>query len=108
MIIKFTSWQARDTFFNARNRTNYRVFANLTKRNADLLQYAEKAVADADNDSTNLINFVFVDRNCRLMAFTKQGRFLSFNTKTEFDLLLNKCDNVNDQKIYEFINEDLS
>ena len=38
--------------------------------------------------ASKLINYVFVDRNSHFMAFTKTGRFLKFNSKLEFDLLV--------------------
>ena len=108
VILKFTSWQARNAFYNARQKTRYRVCPNLTKRCVNLLKYAETSVADPNNQLSQVINFVYVDRNCRLMAFTKCGRFLSFNTKAEFDLLLNAPSlSTSSNNIYDLIEEDL-
>ena len=49
IIVKFTSWQARNAFYNARQKTRHRVCPNLTKRCSNLLKYAETSVADPDN-----------------------------------------------------------
>ena len=34
------------------------------------------------------INYVYVDANCNLMAFTSNGRFMKFDSELEFDCIL--------------------
>ena len=56
------------------------------------------------------MNYVYVDRNCRLMAFTKSGRFLSFNSESDFGslVLYAEMDNKANAQIFDLIEEAFS
>ena len=61
--------------------------------------YAREQINDEGSLANRLINYVYVDPNCTLMAFTSTGRFLRFNSEEEFEAfyiwkILQDCQNV--------------
>ena len=106
VLAKFTSWYARNEFFGARKNSLYHIKADLTKQKNQTLQYARSRI---HNDSLlkEFVNYVYVDPNCNLIAFTKTGRFLAFNTELDFDLLISYVDDTTreSEKVYDLIGD---
>ena len=82
MIVKFTTWRHRTKVYKARKSVdNYTISPDLTKHRFDLLKSARN---NLDKEGKNgRVAFMFADVNCRLMAKTSEGRFLSFETLDE-------------------------
>ena len=87
VIVRFTSWYARNCFYEARKDSRLYVKADLTARRQDLLKWALNKLED-DRRVSNLVNYIFSDRNCHLTVFTKDKRYLKFNSEIEFDNLM--------------------
>ena len=58
--------------------------------------------------ASDAIKYVYADANCTLLAFTYTGRFPSFNTENEFDLLPLYVDNdtSSSESIYDTIEKE--
>ena len=95
VIVRFLSWDARNTVFNARIKSNLYVEADLTHRRQDLLYNAREL---ANSSEFSLIKKVIVDRNCVLQAIAVNGKFHSFSSLEEFRLIKNaiedKCQRI--------------
>ena len=89
IIVRFTSWFARNTFYEARKSSNAYVKADLTNRRQDLLNDARKLWSVEGSRAAKLFQFVFVDRNCHLSVRTNDGRIFKFNSLDEFYSLMN-------------------
>ena len=85
VICRFTNWNARNIFYEARKESNVFVKADLTLRRQDLLNDAKHKMAVTDSREASFLEYVFVDRNCHLTMKTKDGRYLKFNSMVEFD-----------------------
>ena len=66
---------------------------DLTIRKEDVLNYAQVKIKIEGSMAKDYIKYMYPDANCNLMACTSTRRFLSFNTKAEFDSLLLYVDN---------------
>ena len=58
VLVKFTSWQARIIFYNARKKSKFQVNAALTGRLSDLLAYAKRTVNDQESLANKIVNYV--------------------------------------------------
>ena len=85
VLVKFNSWKARNVMFKARRHSSFYMKADMTKRRFGVLKYAQSEIAN-NIEASKLINYIYVDTNCNIVAFTSTGSFLKFNTETEFDL----------------------
>ena len=92
IVVRFTSWFARNTFYEARKTSIAYVKADITARRQDLLNDARKLLAVEESRPDKFFAFVFVDRNCHLSVKTKYGRFFKFNSLEEFHSLTNYVD----------------
>ena len=93
VLAKFTSWDARNKFYKARKHSNFYLKADLTKQKDEALRYARHKIND-DSEVSDLVDYVYVDANCNLMACTSTRRFLKFNSRYDFDLLVCYVDNT--------------
>ena len=59
-----------------------------------MLNYAQDQIRIDGSLGKKFIKYVYPDANCTLMAFTSTGRFISFNSKSEFDSLILHVDNT--------------
>lgn len=88
-IIRFTSFTARDKFWQARKDTKWRISPHLTARREEIFHQAKELVdkpftSHHDEPKSNAaIHYVFVDRNCRFQAKAANGRLYGFSTITE-------------------------
>ena len=89
IIVRFTSWYARNAFYVARKSSIAFVTADITNRRKDLLNDAKELARIEGSRPANFIDFVFIDRNCHLSIKTKDERFFKFNSLDEFHSLVN-------------------
>ena len=67
IVVRLTSWYARNEIYEARHefrKSNIYIRPDLTARRKDLLSDAEDIISEENSGASNLIEFVFVDRNC--------------------------------------------
>ena len=94
IIIKFKSWNARESFYKARPRgyingvkkpgQSFSVSVDLTKRKYDLLKKA-KGVINGNKD----INYALADINCSLAFKMKDESLQFFNSESDLNRLIN-------------------
>ena len=84
ILLKMCYWKDRDAIYVNRKRLNFKVYPHLTARRSDILDFAVSHAKSCDASFTRNIDFVFVDRNCKLKVRTKTGKFYGFNSKNEF------------------------
>ena len=108
-LLKFNSWKARNTFYRLRKDSRFHLRADLTNRKECVLKYAKYQINTKGSLASDAIKYVYADANCTRMAFTYTGRFLSFNTENEFDLLPLYVDNdsSSSESIYDTIEKEL-
>ena len=108
VLAKFTSWGARNKFFKARKQSKFHIKADLTKNRNDVLNYIRDQLHDTESTASKLVNYVYADVNCNIMCFTKSGRFLKCNSKSEFESVLLYTDNNSliSESIYNTIEND--
>lgn len=87
VIVRFISWGARNTFYQARKWSRFRMRPHLTARRENVLDDAREKIRVYDH-VRDAIQFVFADKNCKMQAKCLDGRILGFSTKTEFDSLV--------------------
>ena len=89
VVIRFTSWYARNEFYGARKQSRFHLRADLTPRRNQLLEYAQNVSrTQRDPDARSSIDFACADRNCSLMFRTADGTIKHFSSYDEFDNLL--------------------
>ena len=107
-LAEFTSWDARNRFYKARKKSNFYVKADSTKQKDNVLKYPREKIR-SDPGVSKFIEYVYVDPNCNLMAFTLTGRFTKFNSEWEFDYLVSHVDNTTtvSENIHDIIGNQL-
>ena len=78
IIVRFTNFRYRTSFYKARKETHVGVFLDLTKVRLDLLKTARDYIKEGSG-----IKFVYADLNCVIRAFTESGQHLAFNSLDE-------------------------
>ena len=86
LIIRFTTWYARNELYRSRSYSQYRYRADLTSRRQQILDFAHNQRALAP--TRNVVDFVSVDRNCRLIFRSTDGKIHSFSSKAEFKTIV--------------------
>ena len=88
VVVRFTSWYARNCLYEARKDSRFFIKADLTSRRQDLLEWARDLHENVSRAS-DLLKYICADRNCHLTVKTCDDRYLRFNSKLEFENLLN-------------------
>ena len=88
VIVRFISWYARNTLYEARKSTRFSVRADLTSRRLDLLNDSKKLIAEEGSRAASFFEFSFADRNCHLTVKSKDDRLFKFNSIEEFKSLI--------------------
>ena len=89
VIVRFTSWHARNIVYEGRKSLNAYVRADLTSRRKALLNSMKYQISVPDSRACDFIAFGYSDRNCNISVKTKDGRFFKVNSMIEFESLLN-------------------
>ena len=82
------SWRCRNEIYANRKRLPFIIFADLTDSR-------QKAFAKLEKDKSSaqrVIQFVFVDENCKFKLETKSSKYYAFSTINEFLTLLSWLD----------------
>ena len=103
IIVRFSTWRARDLVWQMRKKSNFFYTADLTDDRAHILKVVQGKINDPGSIANNLVNFVCADRNCNLTLASKDRRYKFFNSVEEFDRLLDFLDNT--QPPYAAINK---
>ena len=93
IIVRMTSWKARNSIYEARKKSNLKWFADLTKERDATLNFARDQAK-----SMRFIDFVFCDRNCTLMVRSTAGKFYAFSNNIEFMSLASLIESGFDQE----------
>ena len=88
IIVRFTSWYAKNELHEARKSARFHVRADLTPRRKDLLNDAKRSIADDNSRAATYFEYAFVDKNCQISVKSKDGRNLKFNSMDEFRSLV--------------------
>ena len=91
VIVRFTGWGSRDIFYQARKQSRFFCRADLTPRREDILEKAKQKIIDHEHYA-DLVDYVFVDKNCILQACSTDGRIVGFSSDLEFDNLVSWLD----------------
>ena len=83
VLIRLTSWDARNRIYQKRKELPFKVAPDLTNMRSKLLEYA-KYQTDNDPRARELVDFVFCDINCKLKVFSSSKKFFAFNSEAEF------------------------
>lgn len=84
IVCRFSTWTARDTFYNARRETTVYATADLTDRRKNVYELACEMLEQDSDEIQKSVKHVYVDRNCKLTAITTDGRHLKFSSIEEF------------------------
>ena len=84
VILKLALWRTRDTLYRNRKKFSFKLFPDLTSRRSELLRFCREEIASNIGKVPLPIDYVFADLNCRLKVKSFDGRFLSFNSRSEF------------------------
>ena len=103
VLCRFATWRPRDIVYKARNQSRYFFKADLTSFNSSALKYATDSIRNTNSSANRLIDYAFADRNCKLTIKSKDGRYLHFNSETEFDRQVDYIEDT--QPPYEHIME---
>ena len=89
ILLKLCSWRARDILYQNRKLFPFSVNHDLTKRRHGILKYVRETIENTESVS-NVIGYVFADKNCKLKCKDKNDKFYGFSTKEEFLTLVDK------------------
>lgn len=92
VILKMCSWRCRDIIYNNRKRLPFYVSANLTQARQRTFDFAKHELVN-DPSTHRVIDFVFVDENCKLKVKTNSKSYFAFSTINEFLSLVSWLDN---------------
>ena len=84
VLLKLALWRTRDTLYRHRKKFTFKLFPDLTARHKELLSFCREVIASSIGKNPLPIDYVFADLNCRLKVKSSDGRFLSFNSRSEF------------------------
>ena len=56
--------------------------------------YTRNQMFDKSSKASKLINYIYIESNCNIMAVTSKGRLYKINSVAEFDLMLANFDNT--------------
>lgn len=88
VIVRFVSWSARDKLYQARRDSSYHMRPDMTDRRREILNHARSEIAArASSAAVKLVDFVGMDKNCRLFLRSVGGKLQNFSSELEFDQL---------------------
>ena len=78
-LLNLCFWRTRDLLYKNRKHFNFKIFADLTQKRTELLEFARNLVED-DEVTKRAVEFVFCDQNSKLKVFSKSKLFYSFSS----------------------------
>ena len=101
IIVRFTSWFARNLVYEKRRQSQFYWSADITERRQKLLTKAKNELSIVGSSAHKLVKSVVVDRNCRLVAISKDDRIFAFNCEIELQRVIQTIEDS--QAPYEHI-----
>ena len=87
-ILKFSTWRARNTFYQHRKLFNFVVSPDLTSRRESVLSFAREEINGGKGDDMaavkKIVDFAFCDINCKLQFKSRLNKFYMFSSSDEF------------------------
>ena len=80
VLLKMCFWKDRNTIYQRRKDFNFKVYPHLTSRRKDIFDFATKEVKVGGEWIDRIVDFVFIDMNCKIKMRTKSGKFYGFNS----------------------------
>lgn len=94
ILLKMCFWRDRDTIYENRKKLqSFKVFPHLTHRREEIISFAKNEVRNGGESIDRSIDFVFIDRNCKLKVKSTSNRFYGFNSCNEFLCLVSWLNN---------------
>ena len=84
ILLKMCFWRDRDLIYKNRKEFSFKVKTHLTKRRKEIFDFALTQTKTDDRMINKVIDFVFVDKNCKLKVRSKAGGFYGFSNEDEF------------------------
>ena len=104
VLLKLCFWKTRNILYQNRKKLHFKVFADLTHSRSDLFEYAKNEINN-DTVANRLVEFVFVDLNCKLKVFSKTKHFYAFNSEIEFRNIVSRLDREQTASV-EFLDDE--
>ena len=98
VILRMVSWRCRNLIYINRNRLPFFVTADLIDQRKSSFEFAKEEVK-SDASAQRVIEYVFVDENCKLKAKTKSKKYYGFSNIGEFVSLVSWLDKNIEQSI---------
>ena len=83
VILRMCSWRARNEIFKNRKKLPFFVKADLTKLRQLSYDWAVDDLKNS-NSSHKVVDYIFVDENCKLKMKTKSKKYLGFSNFNEY------------------------
>ena len=90
VIVRFTKWHSRDQFYQKRTQSNFMIYADLTQRRTNLLDFAKNKI---EIEKKRGIKRAGVDKNCSLYIISLTGEIRHFNSEIELEACINNIEN---------------
>ena len=88
VLLKFSTWRARNTFYQHRKLLNFVVSPDLTSRRESVLSFAREEINGCKGDDmaavTKIVDFAVCDINCKLKFKSRLNKFDMFSSAGEF------------------------
>ena len=88
VLLKFSTWRARNTFYQHRKLFNFVVSPDLTSRRESVLSFAREEISGGKGDDmaavTKIVDYAFCDINCKLKFKSRLNKFDMFSSAGEF------------------------
>ena len=101
VLLKMCFWKDRNSIYQRRKDFNFKVYPHLTSRRKEIIDFAIQEVKEGGESIDRVVDFVFVDKNCKIKMRTKSGKFYGFNSCLEFLNLISWLDSDEALEIYE-------
>ena len=100
VLIKLCSWRARDIVYRNRKSFSFFVKPDLTSRRQEILKAArdelEESTGEQEGDDdgaiARVVDYIFVDENCKLKVKSMTGKYFMFNSMEEFFCIVTRLD----------------
>ena len=99
IIVRFTSWHARNIVYESRKSMGAFIRADLTHRRKNLLYDAKERISEPDSRAAELFSFVYADRNWHISIKSKDDCFFKISSMEEFDRTLDYVEDTQPTKI---------
>ena len=104
VILRMCSWRCQNEIYKNRKRLPFFITADLTNLRQNAFDNAKDEVQN-NPSAQRVVDFIFIDENCKMKIRTKQKKYYGFSTFGEFMSLVNWLDNTIPQTEAEMVGE---